>query len=46
LEYLQVGGLSIRYSDAGSGEPALLIHGLGGSIESWRTPASWQRACG
>jgi pimeloyl-ACP methyl ester carboxylesterase len=39
LEYLQVGGLSIRYSDAGSGEPALLIHGLGGSIESWRNNA-------
>jgi 2-hydroxy-6-oxonona-2,4-dienedioate hydrolase len=35
LEYLQVGGLRIRYVDAGSGEPVLLMHGLGGSIESW-----------
>lgn len=35
MEYLQVGGLSVRYYDAGSGEPVLLIHGLGGSIESW-----------
>ena len=23
------------YVDAGSGHPVLLIHGLGGSIESW-----------
>lgn len=35
MEYLQVGGISVRYSDSGSGDPALLIHGLGGSIESW-----------
>jgi len=39
LEYLKVGGLSARYSDAGSGEPVLLIHGLGGSIESWANNA-------
>ena len=32
---MQVGNLHIRYVDAGSGEPVLLIHGLGGSIESW-----------
>ncbi len=35
MEYLQVGGLSVRYDDVGSGEAVLLIHGLGGSIESW-----------
>jgi pimeloyl-ACP methyl ester carboxylesterase len=34
-QYVQVGNLHIRYVDAGSGEPVLLIHGLGGSIESW-----------
>jgi pimeloyl-ACP methyl ester carboxylesterase len=34
-QYLQVGKLRIRYADAGLGEPVLLMHGLGGSIESW-----------
>ena len=27
--------MRIRYADSGNGEPVLLIHGLGGSIESW-----------
>jgi 2-hydroxy-6-oxonona-2,4-dienedioate hydrolase len=35
FQYLQVGKLRIRYVDSGSGEPVLLMHGLGGSIESW-----------
>lgn len=39
MEYLKVGGISVRYSDSGSGEPVLLIHGLGGSIESWTNNA-------
>jgi pimeloyl-ACP methyl ester carboxylesterase len=34
-QYVQDGNLRIRYIDAGQGEPVLLIHGLGGSIESW-----------
>lgn len=33
--YIQVGKLRISHVDAGSGEPVLLMHGLGGSIESW-----------
>lgn len=32
---MQVGKLRVRYVDAGSGEPVLFMHGLGGSIESW-----------
>jgi pimeloyl-ACP methyl ester carboxylesterase len=32
---MKVGRLRVRYLDAGSGEPVLLMHGLGGSIESW-----------
>src|SRR5688572_3851361 len=32
---MQAGGLRVRYADSGSGEPVLLVHGLGGSIESW-----------
>lgn len=32
---MQVGRLRVRYVDVGSGAPVLLIHGLGGSIESW-----------
>jgi pimeloyl-ACP methyl ester carboxylesterase len=35
LEYLQVGDLRVRYAEAGKGYAVLLIHGLGGSIESW-----------
>jgi pimeloyl-ACP methyl ester carboxylesterase len=34
-QYLHVGRVRVRYVDAGSGDPVLLIHGLGGSIESW-----------
>jgi pimeloyl-ACP methyl ester carboxylesterase len=34
-QYLQVGKLRIRYADSSSGKPVLLMHGLGGSIESW-----------
>jgi 2-hydroxy-6-oxonona-2,4-dienedioate hydrolase len=34
-QYFQVGRVRIRYVSAGSGAPMLLMHGLGGSIESW-----------
>jgi len=33
--FVPVENLRICYVDAGSGRPVLLIHGLGGSIESW-----------
>ena len=32
---MRAGGLRICHVDLGSGEPVLLMHGLGGSIESW-----------
>lgn len=32
---LDIGGMRIRYKRAGSGEPVLLLHGWGGSIESF-----------
>jgi pimeloyl-ACP methyl ester carboxylesterase len=32
---MQVGKLRVRYVDLGGGEPVLLVHGLGGSVESW-----------
>ncbi len=38
MDYLhtqKVGDIRVRYADLGSGPPVLLIHGLGGSIESW-----------
>ncbi|MEP0825115.1 MAG: alpha/beta fold hydrolase, partial [Nitrososphaera sp.] len=38
MDYLHtrnVGDIRVRYADLGSGPPVLLIHGLGGSIESW-----------
>lgn len=31
----KIGDIRVRYADLGSGTPVLLIHGLGGSIESW-----------
>lgn len=35
--YVQVGDLRTRYFDSGSGsDKVILIHGLGGSIDSWR----------
>src|SRR5919198_624390 len=36
FQYLNVDNICVRYIDTGSnGNPVLLIHGLGGSIESW-----------
>lgn len=35
FQFTEVNGLHVRYVDAGSGMPLLLIHGLGGAIESW-----------
>ena len=33
--YLVVRGLRIRYRASGSGDPVLLLHGLGASLEQW-----------
>ncbi|HEY7507744.1 MAG TPA: alpha/beta fold hydrolase [Nitrososphaera sp.] len=35
FQFTEVDGLHVRYSDSGSGRPLLLVHGLGGAIESW-----------
>ena len=35
FKYLLVAKVRVRYVDTRIGEPVLLIHGLGGSIESW-----------
>ncbi|AIF82524.1 putative hydrolase or acyltransferase of alpha/beta superfamily [Candidatus Nitrososphaera evergladensis SR1] len=37
FKFLQVGGLRVRYVDLGNSgsRPLLLLHGLGGAIESW-----------
>jgi pimeloyl-ACP methyl ester carboxylesterase len=35
FQFAEVDGLHVRYADAGSGRPLLLMHGLGGAIESW-----------
>jgi pimeloyl-ACP methyl ester carboxylesterase len=34
VSYIEIDGLRVRYQTAGSGEPVLLLHGWGGSIES------------
>lgn len=33
--YVDVNGLSMYYETAGEGEPVVLVHGTGGSAESW-----------
>ena len=33
--YLTVRGVKLRYRPAGKGEPILLLHGLGASLEQW-----------
>jgi pimeloyl-ACP methyl ester carboxylesterase len=33
--YLEVGGLRLRYRRLGHGEPLLLLHGIGRSLEDW-----------
>jgi 2-hydroxy-6-oxonona-2,4-dienedioate hydrolase len=33
--YIEVDGLKIRMVQRGKGDPVILLHGLGGSIESW-----------
>jgi pimeloyl-ACP methyl ester carboxylesterase len=35
FQFIKVNGLHVRYVDAGNGTPLLLMHGLGGAIESW-----------
>jgi pimeloyl-ACP methyl ester carboxylesterase len=35
FQFAEVDGLHVRYVDSGAGRPLLLIHGLGGAIESW-----------
>jgi pimeloyl-ACP methyl ester carboxylesterase len=34
-QYLQIGDITVRYLDQGTGQAVILVHGLGGSIESW-----------
>ncbi len=35
MEFIDVGGYRVRYYENGKGRDILLIHGLGGSIDSW-----------
>src|SRR3984893_10189905 len=35
-KFIDVAGTRVRYLDAGSGEPLLLVHGLGQSSTTWR----------
>lgn len=34
-EFLQLGSVRIRHAAAGEGEPVVLLHGLGRSLEDW-----------
>tara|TARA_Y100000310_G_scaffold345078_1_gene461636 strand:- start:1227 stop:2015 length:789 start_codon:yes stop_codon:yes gene_type:complete len=34
-QYITVDGLEVRYKTAGEGQPLLILHGWGGSLESW-----------
>jgi 3-oxoadipate enol-lactonase len=35
MQFIEVNGVSLRYALEGSGKPLVLIHEMGGSIESW-----------
>ncbi|MFI8813313.1 MULTISPECIES: alpha/beta fold hydrolase [unclassified Streptomyces] len=34
-EFVEVGGLPVRYAATGTGPPVILLHGLGRSLEDW-----------
>lgn len=36
MPFLTVDGIQVHYEEAGSGEPALLIHGWGATLKFWR----------
>lgn len=36
MPFIQVDGIQVHYEEAGSGEPALLIHGWGATLKFWR----------
>lgn len=35
VQHLQVGGLDVAFREMGSGDPAVLVHGLGGMSTNW-----------
>lgn len=41
-KYFVSDGVRIRYVDQGAGEPIVLLHGLGGSVETWTTTGIFQ----
>ncbi len=34
-QFVEIGGVRVRYRDAGAGEPVVFLHGLGGRLEDW-----------
>src|SRR4051812_8406507 len=37
-QFFDAAGVQLRYVDAGAGEPVVLVHGLGNSVETWTEP--------
>src|SRR3989442_11706425 len=35
MNFIQANGVSLRYAIEGSGKPVVLIHEMGGTLESW-----------
>src|SRR5712675_2064647 len=35
MNFIEVNGVSLRYAVEGSGKPVVLIHEMGGTLESW-----------
>ena len=35
MNFIEANGVSLRYADEGSGKPVVLIHEMGGTLESW-----------
>lgn len=42
-KYFDANGVKIRYVERGTGEPIILLHGIGGSAESWITSGVFER---
>ena len=40
MPYAETNGINLYYEECGEGEPLVLIHGLGSSLESWATQVS------
>lgn len=43
-KFFNANGVNIRYVEQGTGEPVVLFHGIGGSLQSWLDEGSCRAA--